>query len=119
MRRLIATFFLLFVFSQTVGTAGQTAAPEHEGTFKADHARMHWEGVAHHHDADGATHHDNSDESAQHMLADIVLSAAAALLPSPLVSFPPEPSPPPRAAAESSGPVTYPDGPRRPPRLLG
>ncbi len=118
MRRLIATFLLLFVFSQAVATAGQKAAPGHGGTVKADHVLMHWEGVAHHHDADGATHQDNSDESAQHMLADMVLGAAAVLLPSPLAAFSPERSPPPRAAPESSGPFTYPDGPRRPPRLL-
>lgn len=82
------------------------------------HTLMHWEGVAHHHDGDGSAHQDNSDESVQHILADVVFGAGAVLLPAPLASFLPERAPPPHTTSESSGPLRYPDGPRRPPRLL-
>lgn len=85
---------------------------------EATHTLMHWEGVAHHHDEDGTTHQDNSDQSVQHILVDVVLGAGAVLLPASLASFLPERAPPPRAASEPSGPLTYPDGPRRPPRLI-
>lgn len=86
---------------------------------EASHTLMHWEGVAHHHhDAQGVTHQDNSDESVQHILADVVLGAAAVLLPAPLASFFPERAPPPRPTSESAGSSAYPDGLRRPPRLL-
>ncbi len=119
MRRLLATVLLLFVFAQAFAAGVQGTALAHGDTKEVEHTLMHWEGVAHHHhEADGATHQDNSDESVQHMLADMVLGAVAVLLPAPLASFLPERAPPPRAASESSGPSAYPDGVRRPPRLL-
>lgn len=118
MRRLVATVLLFFVFCQTLAVGAQGMTLGHAETEENQHALLHWEGVAHHHSENGSTHLDNSDESVQHMLTDMVLGAGAVLLPAPLASFLPERSPPPRAASESSGPLTYPDGPRRPPRLI-
>ena len=118
MRRFVAILLLLFVFAQAFAASVEGSALAHGDTKDAEHTSMHWDGVAHHHDAQGATHQDNSDESVQHILADMVLGGAAVLLAAPLAPFAPERAPPPRAASEFSGPSAYPDGLRRPPRLL-
>ena len=118
MRRLVATVLMLFVFAQAFAAGVQGTTLAHGNTEEAEHTLMHWEGVTHHHDAQGATHQDNSDESTQHILADIALGAAVVLLPAPPASFSPERAPPPRATSDASGPSAYPDGLRRPPRLL-
>ena len=118
MRRLVATVFMLFVFAQAFAAGVQGKAFAHGDTEEAEHTLMHWEGVTHHHDARGAPHQDNSDESIEHILADIASGAAVVLLPAPLASFSPERAPPPRATSDASGPSAYPDGLRRPPRLL-
>jgi hypothetical protein len=118
MHRFVAIFLLLSIFFQPFATAGRADANEHTEKAEVEHAVIHWEGIAHHHDTHGSAHQDNSDESVQHILADVVLSATAVLLPTPFVSFLPERAAPPRATSESSGPSRYPDGLRRPPRLL-
>ncbi|MDP3310633.1 MAG: hypothetical protein Q8S56_06660, partial [Polaromonas sp.] len=112
------TVLLLFVLCQTFAVGAQGMVLRHAETEENQHALLHWEGVAHHHSENGMTYQDNSDECAQHMLTDMVMGAGAGLLPAALATFLPERSPPPRAASESSGPLTYPDGPRRPPRLI-
>jgi hypothetical protein len=117
MRRLVATLLLLFVFCQAFAGGGHRLALGPGEAGEAEHTLMHWEGVAHHHHAEGGTHQDNSDESIQHILADVMLGAGAALLPAPFASLLPARSPPPPATSESSGASTYPDGPRRPPRF--
>lgn len=118
MHRLVATVLLLLLaVCQAFAMSAQEAAPGRDVTEASRHTLMHWEGVAHHHhDDDGSAHQDSSQESAQHMLADMI-GAAAVLPPAPLAVFLPERAPLPRTSPESSGPSTYPDGPRRPPRL--
>lgn len=117
MRRLLAVFLLLSFLCQAFAMAGQSLALGHDASFEAEHAEMHWEGVAHHHDEDGDTHQDNSSESVAHMLADAG-PGTAALLPFPVLSLHVDRLPAPAVMAESAGPPPYLDGLRRPPRLL-
>ncbi|MES2950123.1 MAG: hypothetical protein V4858_16400 [Pseudomonadota bacterium] len=117
MRRLLAVFLLLSIVCQAFALAGQSLALDHGEAFEAEHAEMHWEGVAHHHDEDGGTHQDNSSESVEHMLADAG-PGTAALIQFPVLSLHVDRLPAPAVVAESAGPPPHLDGLRRPPRLI-
>lgn len=117
MRRLLAVFLSLSLVCQAFAMAGQSLAFGEGDPFLSEHAEMHWEGVAHHHDEDGVTHQDNSSESMAHMLADAGIGTAA-LFPFPVLFLHLDRLPPPAVVAESAGPPPYLGGLRRPPRLI-
>ena len=95
--------------------AGQTLALDPDEQIQTEHAAMHLEGLAHHHDEDGVTYQDNSPESMAHMLAD-ASNGTAALIQSSALSLHFDLLPPPAVNAESAGPPPYLGGLLRPPR---
>ena len=81
-----------------------------------DHAAMHWQGEAHHHDSDGSVHVDDSQDSLQHMMADCCFHHFGVIVAPAIVALDPLPQ---HVAqmAQSVPPAPYLDGLRRPPRL--
>jgi hypothetical protein len=80
------------------------------------HGILHWEKAAHHHHDDGSFHQEQTEESASHVLADVVLGAAALTSAPCLVPLHPRCQMlAPSLAIRLAAPCL--DGPRRPPRL--
>lgn len=117
MRRLLAVLLLVSFMCQAFATARQTVLLGHDDPFHMDHAEMHWEGVAHHHDEDGVAYQDDSSESIAHMLADPG-PGTAALIQFPVLSLHMDRVPAPAELSEALGPPPYLGGLRRPPRLI-
>ena len=117
MRRLLAVLLLLSFFCQAFATARQSVVLGHDEAFQAEHAEMHWEGLAHHHDEDGVAHQDDSSESIAHLLADAG-PGTAALIQFPVLSLRFDRLPAPADVAQAAAPPPSLDGLRRPPRLI-
>lgn len=114
-KRLTALLLLFLSFWQVASAAGLSAAWLDGGT-ALDHAAVHWQGEAHHHDDDGGVHADDSQDSIQHMMADCSFHHPAVLQAPAVVALE---SPPQHVAqtAHALPPAPYLDGLRRPPRL--
>lgn len=82
-----------------------------------NHAAMHWQGEAHHHDDDGSLHMDDSPASTFHLLADHV-SLTAALLPASAQHVAPPAFARPGWWQDARTSDPFLDGLLRPPRLL-
>lgn len=117
MRRLLAVLLLLSFFCQAFATARQSVVLGHDEVFQAEHAEMHWEGLAHHHDEDGVAHQDDSSESIAHLMADAG-PGTAALIQFQVLSLHFDRLPAPADVAQAAAPPPYLDGLRRPPRLI-
>lgn len=78
MRRAILVFLLIAsICFQGVALAKQVLAWDRSGD--AAHSVLHVDGVAHHHDEDGAVHEDTSPQSKQHVQGDTCASVAGML----------------------------------------
>jgi hypothetical protein len=115
-KRLIVLLLVLLNVWQVASAAGlpQFWAAQGEAL---DHAAMHWQGEAHHHDSEGHIHADDSEESLQHMMADCCFHHFGVIAAPVLVTLEPLPQHV-AQAAQAVPPPPYLDGLRRPPRAL-
>ena len=74
-RTFVHLFLLLCICWQALAVAGQL--PLEASHEEMEHAVLHWSGQGHHHDDEGALHQDDSDQSAQHIVADGVVTSPA------------------------------------------
>lgn len=112
--RLVHLLLMASAFWQ-VFVIGGWASPFGESK-EMEHAMLHWQGLAHHHQHDGSIAQDKTEESVQHVVIDGFLSAAAVWSAAP-IAFPPGKAVRPVVADELDAP--WPDlaGPKRPPKL--
>jgi hypothetical protein len=117
MRKAACVFVLIAAICfQGVALAKQVLAWDRSGD--AAHSLLHADGVAHHHDEDGAVHKDTSPKSKQHVQNDGCASVAG-LLPSgtsAVVAL--NPSPPHADIARDGHGTPFLEGLKRPPREL-
>lgn len=118
MRKRLTVLLLLFLNLWQVASAAGLSESWFDQGHASDHAVMHWQGEAHHHDNDGGgIHADESQDSIQHMMADCSFHHLAVFPVSSVVALEPLP----QHVAQTAQPVPPPphlDGLRRPPRLL-
>ncbi|MDP3699406.1 MAG: hypothetical protein Q8R72_00710 [Hylemonella sp.] len=115
-KRLIALLLVLLNVWQVASAAGLPQLLAAQGQ-ALDHAVMHWQGEAHHHDDHGVVHADGSQDSIQHMMADCCFHHLAVFQAPSVVALESLP----QQVAQTAQPVPPPphlDGLRRPPRLL-
>lgn len=117
MRKRLTTLLLLFLSLWQVASAAGLSGAWLEAGSAPDHAAVHWQGEAHHHDDHGGIHADDSQDSIQHMMADcsfhhlaVFQAPSVVALESPTQHVP--------QTAQSLPPPPYLDGLRRPPRSL-
>lgn len=79
-----------------------------------EHAVMHWQGEAHHHDSQGHIHADGSEDSFQHMMADCCFHHFGVIAAPAIVALEPLPQHV-AQAAQAVPPPPYLDGLHRPP----
>lgn len=115
MCRRLATFFLMLCVcwqSLAFAGAGLWVAQDED----AEHALLHFENTAHHHDHhDGEFHQDDSDASIQHALGDASLFSPG-LMPSSGPMLPDSPSCGPMMATYIAAPPPFLQGLERPPK---
>lgn len=119
MRRGVITFFLMLCMCLNALASTAAALLASDGA-EQDHAVMHLEGQAHHHDdhddGDGP-HEDQSVASAQHIAGDGAVHAPV-LMTHVDLSLPPLPPEMPVLATATHPPPPFLAGPERPPRDL-